>query len=178
LKYTMPIFIEEGLKQRVRGFADKAELTDYQISGVEDLDAAVTLSYTFSAPKYFIEAGPIRILNKFGYWDTAGVFKEKRRYPIAQPILDQYTDRIEVALPDHLAVKYVPPDVDVTTPWFDFSQHYETRPGSLSLTSVRRTKVREIPVAEYPAYKEKIEAIASSVNQHVVLEEVERDDAR
>ncbi len=174
LKYTMPILIEEGLRQRVRGFADQAELKEYKISGVEDLDAVVTLSYTFSAPKYFVEAGPIRILNKLDHWDTGSVFKEKRRYPIARPSLDQHIDRIEVALPDHLAVKYVPPDVDVTTPWFDFSQRYETQGNGLSLTSVRRAKVREIPVAEYPAYKEKIEAIASSVNQHVVLEEVGR----
>jgi len=178
LKYTMPILIEEGLRQRVREFADQAELKDYEISGVEDLDAAVGLSYTFSAPKYFVEAGPIRILNKFDHWDTSGVFKEKRRYPIASPSLDQHTDRIEVALPDHLAVKYVPPDVEVTTPWFDFSQRYETRRGGLSLTSVRRAKVREIPVAEYPAYKRKVEEIASAVNQHVVLEEVGGSDAR
>jgi len=179
LKYTMPILIEEALKQGVRSFADKAVLTGYEIGGVEDLDAAVTLSYTFSAPQYFIEAGPIRILNRLDSWDTSGVFKEERRYPIVWQALEERHDRIEVALPDHLAVKYVPPDLDVTTPWFDFSQRYETQGKTLSLTSVRRNKVRELPVAEYPAYKEKIEEIAASVNQHVVLEEIgRRADAR
>ncbi len=178
LKYTMPILIEEGIKQRVRGFADQAELKEYTISGVEDLNAPVTLSYTFFAPRFFVEAGPIRILNTFDHWDTSGVSKATRRYPIARPGLEEHVDRIEVALPDHLAVKYVPPDTDVTTPWFYFSQRYETQGHGLCVTSVHRVKVREIPVADYPAYKEKIEAIASTVNQHVILEEIGRADAR
>jgi len=178
LKYTMPILIEEGLRQRVRGFADQAELKEYQISGVEDLNAPVSLSYAFFAPRFFVEAGPIRILNRFDSWDTSGVFKATRRYPIARPGLEEHIDRIEVALPDHLAVKYVPPNTDVTTPWFDFSQRYETQGRGLCVTSVRRAKVREIPVADYPAYKQNVEAIASSVNQHVILERVGRVDAR
>jgi len=178
LKYTMPILIKEGLKERVRGFADQADLAGYTISGVEDLNAPVVLSYTFSAPKFFVGAGPIRILNKLDHWDTAGVSKETRRYPLAWPGLEEQVDRIEVALPDHLAVKYVPPDVDITTPWFDFSQRFETKGREVRLTSTRRVKVRIIPVADYPAYKEKIEEIASSVNQNVVLEEIGQPDGR
>jgi len=178
LKYTMPILIEEGLKQRVRMFADKAELTEHTITGVEDLDAPVGLSYTFTAPKFLIQAGPIRILSKMDHWDTGSVFKEERRYPISRPALEEHIDRIEVALPDHLAVKYVPPDIDVTTPWFDFSQQYTTGAHKVSVTSVRRSKVRDISVADYPAYKEKIESIASSVNQHVILEETGKPHGR
>ncbi|MGE5279984.1 MAG: DUF3857 domain-containing protein [Deltaproteobacteria bacterium] len=172
LKYTMPVLVEEGLKERVRAFADQARLTDYAISGVDDLDAPVRLSYTFTAPQFLVQAGPIRILNNMEPWDTSGVSRQTRRYPIAAPGLEEHIDRIEVDLPEHLAVKYVPPDIEEKTPWFDFSQKYEAGAHRVVITGVRRATARLIPAAEYPAYKAKIETIASSVNQHVILEEV------
>ena len=64
LKFTMPTLIEEELKQKARSFADNAVLKTYEIKNVDDLDRPVSLKYSFTAPQYFIKAGPIRIMDQ------------------------------------------------------------------------------------------------------------------
>jgi transglutaminase-like putative cysteine protease len=172
LKFTMPALIEQGLKQKVRALADNAVLEHYDITGVDDLDAPVSLSYRFSAPLYFIEAGPIRILNRFGSIDTSTVSRETRRYPITWSGLASETDVIEIEFPRSFKVKYIPPPVTAETPWFYFSTvTKDLGDGRLRFESKRRVKARQVPVEAYQDYKKKIEEIARSVNQHVVLEE-------
>jgi transglutaminase-like putative cysteine protease/tetratricopeptide (TPR) repeat protein len=172
LKYTMPALIEEGLKQKTRALADNAILEDFAVSGVDDLDAPIGLSYRFRAPSYFVEAGPIRILRRFGAIDTSGVSSQERRYPIQGPGLTREEDMIEIEFPPSLKVKYIPPDVQVQTSWFDFSGSYKVEgKNHLRFEAKRTFKVRLIPAEAYAEYKNKIEEIAASANQHVVLEE-------
>ena len=175
LKYTMLALIEEGLKQKVRALADNAILDKYEISGVDDLDAPVLLNYRFHAPSYFVEAGPIRILKRFGAIDTAGVSSVERRYPVATGGMSLEKDAIEIEFPRSLKVKYIPPAIDVETPWFDFSGIYKIEgKNRLRFEAKRASKVRLVPAEAYLEYKKKIEELASSANQHVVLEEGKR----
>jgi hypothetical protein len=172
LKFTMPTLIEEELKQRARGFADNATLKNYVIKNVDDLDRPILLKYTFSAPQYFIKAGPIRIMDQLTNIDTTPFFKEARRYPIEFPGLDLQEERIEIELPARFAVKYLPPPVEVETPWFYFVSQYEKADKHLiRYHFVHKTKEHRVEIKEYRAYKKSIEEIASLVNQHVVLEE-------
>ena len=172
LKFTMPLLIEEGLKQKVRSIADNAVLEDYEIKNVKDLDKTVLLKYTFNAPQYFVRAGPVRIMDQLESINTSVVFKEARHYPIESPGLDFQEERIEVELPTHLAVKYLPPPVEVDTKWFYFINKYEVLDKRLlRFYFASKTKEKVVSVKDYPEFKKVIEEIASSVNQHVVLEE-------
>ncbi len=171
-KFTMPILIEEGLKQKVRSIADNAVLKKYDIKNADDLNKEVTLRYEFSAPQYFVKAGPVRIMDQLETVDTSVVFKDKRQYPIESPGLDFQEQTIEVELPAHLAVKYLPPPSEADTKWFYFTNSYEMPDKHLlRFHFARKRKEKIVSVKEYPEYKKIIEKIAVLVNQHVVLEE-------
>lgn len=172
LKFTMPALIEEGLKQKVRTFADNAQLKSYQIENVDDLNQPVVLRYDFTAPRFFIRAGVQRIMNQLGGIDTTSVVKESRRYPIELGVLDMRQERIEVEFPSTLLVQYLPQDVEMDTKWFSFSSRYELgRGNSLVWNFSSQTKERLILPGDYAEYKKTIEAMASIVNEHVVFTE-------
>jgi hypothetical protein len=178
LRYTMPSLIEEELKQKVRSFADNAVLTGYKISGVEDLDTPITLSYAFTAPRFLTEAGDTYIMDKLGALDTTSVFAQARHYPLEESYLEEKEDVIDIELPGHLAVKYLPKPVSVQTPWFDLESAYEVSPGGIRFRFLNRVKQRVLSVEEYPAFKKAIEESAAQANQHVILEETRRQDGR
>jgi hypothetical protein len=172
LKFTMPALIEENLKQKVRLIADSAVLKNYEIKNVADLDQPVFLQYAFSAPQYFTKAGSSRLMSQLDNIDTSGYAKDTRRYPVEFGGLEEQEDRIEIELPLHLAVKYVPEPVVRDTKWFYFSSRYEAgKKGVLRFVSLHRTKERVVTPEEYPAYKKLLEEMVPLVNQQVVLEE-------
>lgn len=179
LRYTMPSLVEEELKQKVRSFADNAVLTGYKISGVEDLDTPIALSYTFTAPRYLTQAAGTYVVDKLGALDTTPVFAQARRYPIEESCLKEKEDVIDIELPGHLAVKYLPKPVSVQTPWFDLKSAYEVVPGhGIRFRFFHRVKQRVLAVDEYPAFKKAVEESAAEANQHVILEETRRQDGR
>ena len=168
----MPTLVQEELQQKARSFADNAVLKTYEIKNVDDLDRPVSLKYSFTAPQYFIKAGPIRIMDQLASIDTTPFFKVTRRYPIEFSGLDLQEDRIEIELPTRFAVKYLPPPVEVQTPWFYFVSRYElVSEHFIRHHFVHEIKKDRVEVNEYEAYKKSVEEIASKVNQHVVLEE-------
>ena len=173
LKFTMPVLIEEALKQKAMSLAESAVLKKYAIKNVEDLNQLVTLEFSFVAPKYFIKAGKDRIMDQLSGMDDSLVVKDTRHYPIDFATLDFSEETIEVELPQHLAVKYMPTLVEVTNKWFHFISKYDLI-GKHTLRFYRysRKNEKEVSVAEYGAYKKIIQDMVSRLNQQVILEEI------
>ncbi|MBI5873866.1 MAG: DUF3857 domain-containing protein [Candidatus Omnitrophica bacterium] len=172
LKFTMPTLIEEQLKQRVRSFAPSATLKNYEIKNVDDLNLPVLLSYTFTAPQFLKKAGRTRVLGQLGGLDASGVVKESRRYPIEYSALGAQEETIDVELPAHLAVKYLPGPVRVETEWFDFINSYELiGANTLRFYSLSRTKARLVDLKHYIEYKKAMEEAEALADQQVIIEE-------
>ncbi len=175
LRFTMPILIEEGLKQRIRSIADNATLKDYEIKNVEDLDKQVVLKYSFRAPQYLKKAGQARILEQLGGIDTTGLIKDTRRFPIEFAGLSFNEGVIDIELPAHLKVKYLPSEIKKDTKWFSYESKYEILDKNvIRFYSTNRQKERLVTVQDYQDYKKAIEEMALSANQQVILEEVRR----
>jgi transglutaminase-like putative cysteine protease len=180
LRYTMPSMIEETLKARARDFADNATLLSTSIHGVEDLEAPISLSYEFEAPRFFVEAGSSRIMPQLGGLDTGVVVKMTRRTPVAFALLEEQEEVVSVEFPRSFAVKYIPPPVVVDNAWFRLEQVYR-KAGSqrIEFTARRINKTREVSVADYAAFKAAIESAADSINQNVLFEtRTRRSDVR
>jgi tetratricopeptide (TPR) repeat protein len=172
LKFTMPVLIEETLKNKARSIVEGAELGKYEVKNVNDLDKLVSLKFDFSGPRYFSKAGSSRIMKQLSDIDAALVVKESRRYPIEFGALDLHEEIIEVELPGHLAVKYLPSAVETKTKWLDFVSRYELIGAQgLRFTLSRKVKEKIIPAAEYESFKKTIEDLISRLNQQVILEE-------
>ncbi len=172
LKYTMPALIDEELKTRARLIAPGAVLKSRDIRNVDNLNLPVYLSYNFTAPQFFKKAGKTRIMSQLGGLDSSGLSKESRKYPIEIMSLSSVDETIEVELPKHLAVKYLPKPVEVRTKWFDFINRYEVVPNNiLRFYSLSSVKQRVIPIAEYADYKKSLEETEVLADQQVIIEE-------
>jgi transglutaminase-like putative cysteine protease len=172
LKFTMPTLIEEDMGRKARTIAPGAVLKNYVIKNVDDMDKPILFSYTFAAPQYLRKAGSTRVMDPLGGADVSWVVKESRRYPMEFDALQAEATTIEVELPAHLAVKYLPKPAQAQTKWFDFSNRYEKiGKNVVRFTSLARTKTRDISAQEYPAYKKALEATAFSSDQQVIIEE-------
>ncbi len=172
LKFTMPSLIEESIKQRVRSISENGRLLDYTIKNADSLEKPVIFSYRFEAPRYFIKAGRSRIMSQMSGFDTSVVARETRRYPLETGGLRVEEDGLEVELPDHLAVKYLPDPVMAQTRWFSLTSRYEVIDSRrLRYVYTLEVKERDVAVEDYPEYKRIVEHIASQLNQQVVLEE-------
>ncbi|MDD5574105.1 MAG: DUF3857 domain-containing protein [Candidatus Omnitrophica bacterium] len=172
LKYTMPALIEEGIKQRVRSISENGRLLDMTIENVEDLNKPVVFSYRFEAPRYFMSAGRSRIMGQMSGFDTSVVARENRRYPLDTGGLRREEDRLDIELPQHLKVKYLPEPVIADTRWFSLSSLYEMAGDRrLRYTYMVEVKEREVAVENYAEYKALVEHIASQLNQQAILED-------
>ncbi len=172
LKFTMPVLIEEQLKQRARTFASGATLLNYDIKNVDDLNSPVILSFTFNAPQFLKKAGTTRIMDQLGGIDASWVAKESRKYPIEVSIISVNEEFIEIELPEHLAVKYLPRPVSIETRWFDFINRYEmTAKNKLRFYSLSKIKERLVAAEDYPKYKKALEETAVLSQQQLIIEE-------
>jgi len=175
LKFTMPILIEETLKQRAMAIAENAVLKKYEVKNVDDLDKPVSLEYTFTAPRYFVKAGKDRIIHQLSDVNDALVVKEARATPIDFSSLSLSEETIEVELPQHLAVKYIPAPVEVDNKWFTFISRYRLKDKRhLTFYAMQKRSEKIVSVAEYGAYKKIIQDLVSKLNQQVILEEIKK----
>ena len=168
--YTMPTLLEETIKQRVRSIAENGILLSYSIKNAQELEKPIDFSYRFSASRYFIDAGPIRLMDQTKGIDTSVVASEKRRYPLETGGLRTDEEVLEVELPASFAVKYLPQAVSIDAPWFSLESGYKTQGRTLLYTTRLRVKRREVSREEYPEYKKIMEELASRLNQQVILE--------
>ncbi|HQP92193.1 MAG TPA: hypothetical protein PLU24_05910, partial [Candidatus Omnitrophota bacterium] len=172
LKFTMPTLIEEELKTKARLIAPQAVLRSHEIRNVADLDKEVYLGFTFEAPQYLKKAGTTRIMDQLGGVESAGVFKEKRRYPIETSALSEQEETIEVELPQHLAVKYLPKPVEFKSKWFDFINTYSMADKkTIRFYSLMRVNERSVSIQDYPEYKKALEEVAVLSDQQAIIEE-------
>jgi tetratricopeptide (TPR) repeat protein len=175
LKFTMPILIEETLKQKAMAIAENAVLKKYEVKNADDLDKPVSLEYTFTAPRYFVKAGKDRIIHQLSDVNDGLVVKETRMYPIDFSSFYSSEETIEVELPQHLAVRYIPAPVEVANKWFTFISRYSHKDKrKLTFYAMQKRNEKIVNVAEYDAYKKIIQDLVSKLNQQVILEETKR----
>lgn len=170
VKFTMPALVEESIKQRIRSIAENGTLLDYVIKNADDLQKPLDFSFRFEAPRYFISAGPVRLMNQTKGIDTSLIAREKRQYPLETGGLRVDEEVLEVELPRSFAVKYLPEAVKMDTPWFSLDSRYETKGSAIRYSTMLRVKRRQVRQEEYPEYKKIMEELATKLNQQVILE--------
>lgn len=171
LKYTMPSLIEEDLKQRARSFAHSAEIEKYEIKNVDDLDKPVELKFSFRSKDFFTKAGNVRIIDQLSGVRVDMVVKDARLYPLEFSALEQEENIIDIELPRHFAVKYLPKTAMEDNKWFYCLSKYELmKKNVIHFYWLFRVKTRDVPLVDYPAYKKAVEALALKLDQKVLLE--------
>ena len=171
LQFTKPKLIEESLLNTANSFAAGAHLENYNISNVDDMDKDLLLEYEFSAPQFLIEAKPDRLIPRLGDINISPVVREERIYPIESSILIEVKDVMQIEIPKHLKIKYLPKDITIDSSWFDYINSYELKENTVVFTQIYKRKKRLISLDEYFEYKTLLEDISVQTNQHIILKE-------
>jgi tetratricopeptide (TPR) repeat protein len=168
--YTQPELIRNILQEKIQEISIGAKLQDYRIANAFDLNKPCLLSYTFRGPEYCIEAGDLRILPQLVEVDRGAVSKDERRYGLEFSALETREVDLDIEIPPNLVVQYMPEDIREESPWLKFSAQYLQKGNLLTFRQRTETLKKEIPEAEYLAFKDFVEKIAKRVKQRVVLE--------
>ncbi|MCM8771298.1 MAG: transglutaminase-like domain-containing protein, partial [Candidatus Omnitrophica bacterium] len=172
LLYTPPKLIEEAIKEKIQEVSIGAQLEDYNLSDVADLDKPTVLEYAFKGSDYFIIAADIYILPLLGKINTALVSKESRRYPIEFDVLDKFEKTIEIKIPPNFKLRFMPQSFEKESRWIKIKIEYRFEKDTLYYKETKTLKQIIIPTSEYQDYKKFIEEVAKLSKQQIVLEKI------
>jgi len=172
LLYTAPELIEEVLKEKIQDISIGAELEDYNIKNLEDLNIPVELDYSFKGPEYFTSAGILRIMSQLASLDASLVAKAKRKYPLDFNILDRKEMEIEIAIPADFKLKYLPENIKQDNPWFKFSVEYVYKGNTIYFKQATELKKARVDKGDYPLFKDMFESLAKKIKQRIIMEKV------
>ena len=172
LLYTQPELIQQTLKEKIQDISIGAELGNYSIYNLEDLNSPVVLKYDFRGPEYFTTAGSLRIMPQLSSIDTAVVAKDRRKYPLDSNIPDTKENVFQINIPDNFKLKYLPESLTEDSPWLKLTIEYKKEGNRLYFNQKIESKGTKILPEEYPGFKKFLENAAKKVKQRVVLEEI------
>lgn len=170
-RYTMPIIVEENLKQKVQSICPGGILGEHVYKNAKDINKPIELYYKFSGDDFLAKAGRLRVLPQLGSIGLGTVVKDKRKYKIDFHRLEEIQTEIVFQLPDNFRVKYLPPSLTYKMPWLDFINDYRLEKDKIIFSEIKRFKVRYVDADEYLEFKEFLEKLAKKLNQRVILEQ-------
>lgn len=170
LLYTPPELIGQTLKEKIQEVSIGAQLIDYNIKNLKDLNQPLVFNYSFSGPEYFTDAGPLRIMPQLAGVDVSLVAKDKRVYPIDLGIPDLKEIDLEIEIPRTFVIKYMPQNVVEDSPWIKFTAEYSYVDNRIIFRQYVEAKKSKISEEEYPEFKIFFESLAKKLKQRIVLE--------
>lgn len=169
LLYTMPEAVKDTITANLQDMGVASRLIEYSTSDVRDLCLPVNLRYTFSSREFFTEAGPLRILPQISRIDAGLTAKQTRRYPLDLGFAGTQETETRIELPAGFVAEYVPQALREDSPWVDLDVTSAVSAHSLIVRQRMVTKQRQIPVADYPAFKSFMENASARLRERIVL---------
>lgn len=170
LLYTPPQLVEEKLKEKIQDVSIGAELKDYTIDNLNDINTPIVLRYNFSGKEYFVNAGDLRMIPQLANLDTKLTAKDKRLYSIDFSMLDSNQTQLHIRIPAGYSVKYLPDNVDEDNKWIKYSLNYKKQDNSIYFLQNYELKGNVVSQDEYPEFKSLFEGLAKRIKQRIVLE--------
>jgi len=173
LKYTKPILYEEVLKEKIHKISPGSRLLDYEIDNIDNINEPIRLTYRFAGTEYLVKAGKARIISQLGDISLSVVAKDERQYNIDFGALDEKERHIQIILPAHLKVRFLPESIRYVTRWIEFVNQYNYSDNAINFSQKARLKKRVVRKEEYAEFKDVLEEISKKINQCIVLEELD-----
>lgn len=171
LRYTMPVLIEENIKERIQEILPGGRLLNYRIENLESTEEQIQLRYRFQGSDFLLKAGGHRrVIPPLGGVDLDLVSKDSRQYPIDFSIPRITEDILEIKLPKHYRVQSLPDPIMEKTPWFIYETSYAIVEDTLTFLERTVTMADRLEVQDYPRYKSILERLSQDVRYCVILE--------
>ncbi len=158
------------MTEYVNSLSPGAVLKDFTLSKLEDLNVPLVMTLDYTLPGHAIKAKRLMYFSVPTLErDFPEVALETRQYPIQYMTTEERVLDIDIALPPGLVPKWLPPPLDISNPYVSCSARYEARDKAIHYQETFRRLQRVVPVADYPAYRDALRAIAAFSKQEVFL---------
>jgi len=172
LKYSHPSKIRQNLENKMMAISPFSFLLEYKIENVDDFDAVPGLWYRFRTEKFLNPSQNLRVIPPLNQCDLSPslIAGETRKFPIDFSELSSRKAKISLHLPQNLAIKYLPEDHVIDTPWFIFSVKYKEQDEKLDFFQEFRVKQRFVQPEVYPEFREKMKEVFYLLREVVLFE--------
>ena len=137
-----------------------------------EFDNEPLLVYKFKAEKFLNPAQNLRIVPVLdeAYLDHKLISKEERKFPIDFEGFYTTTANISVALPENLAVKYLPSPIDLKNPWFSLRAIYEDKGDQVDFKQEFTIKKILVAQEDYRRFKASLKEALYLLRGQIILE--------
>lgn len=159
----------------VSSMAPKARLVRHKLRNVHDISKPFSMRMWFSIPGHVMRAGQLRIFSVPGIEaEFPEIALAKRKYDLVYSTSLRTIRHVKIAVPPNYRVKYLPPPIDLKTPYATFEARYQHTGGSAVLfTSTFRRITRVVPVSGYQTYRTFLQKMSKYTKEQMFFEEVE-----
>ncbi len=158
------------MAEYVNSISPGAELLDFTLSDLNDLAVPLTMDIDYALRGLGIRAKALLYLKlptlEREFPEAA---LDQRRYPIEYRSTEERILEIDVELPSRFRAQWLPPALDIVNPNVEYHGRYEEHEGRIEFRGEFRRLVRTVPVADYPAYRDALRAIAAFTQKEIFL---------
>ncbi len=163
--------IRREMEQRVAQVHSNAVMTDWSVSGIDDLDEPVEVRIKFVVPSYAITAGEkflaFGVPNlKYSAWGTG---KPQRDWPVWFDTPFRGTHDVQIKLPKGYEIYYIPSDTSSVGDSILYSARWESGDGSIRFFDDYDRPRLSFPPELYPVYQDYRKVQAATASAWVVL---------
>lgn len=156
------------------GLIPSANIDSFYISDPGDLSTPFVMGLTFTADDYPDEAGKLWLVQIPGA-DNLLSFPEaaliKRKYPIEYSYPYRREIKGVLAIPEGIAVEYIPDSVDYETPYADFRGRYWQSDDGIHFDIRYDLRVRIVPVDGYDEFRSFAADVVNYLRSRIILKE-------
>ncbi len=171
-RYLRPVERRKRLAEDLNRICPGANLREFEISDLTDLDKPVEEHYTFFAKNYAIKIGD-KVLIKPALIEamrsTALVSAEKRSYPILFQRKWERVEDVSINLPAGWKVETLPKSLSLRYPFGEFDVIYKDLGDKIIYRRRFRITQPEISIVDYSEFKQFYETIAYQDRKGIIL---------
>ena len=163
--------LDKSLEQYAHNLHPQAVLEKYTLENLSDLSKNIDYSMSVSIKNYAMKAGRYMILKIPGLnYSAADTGQTERELPLFWYSRTRSAGKISIQLPAGFKVYYTPKNINLDAAGQTYAAAYKAEKNTLTFSEELRRESTEIPVVDYPKYKEFKEALAQFSENWIVLE--------
>ena len=149
--------------------SNKFEVTDYQLTGLEELNAPITLDYEFKIPDYYKAIGENIYINPILDKTMSSATYEDRKLPVENDYKYILSHTVKMSIPEGYKLEKLPKNVAKSTNNVGFEISYALDENTLWVTKKIFENYLIMPIDEIDAYNEVINAYAKASRKAIIL---------
>ncbi len=164
--------IDKFFEQFIHDLHPNARLDSYKIENLDDLSKDIVVTASYNITGYALKAGGRYLLFKLpGIEQSAwAVGQTERKLPMFWYHRNKTLNRATVSLPKGFKLYYAPEEITLEAAGQKYHAAYKAEGGSLNFTEESVRVKPEIPIENYPEYKNYKETLAKFSENWIVLE--------